>query len=294
MSTLRKQLKQNGSEIWPITSATAVHFKYNSGDTNRITQPENNTDYQLDKFLNGLGDIFMSKNAVIEIATNVSKGPGILYNSAENTTAVGKPESGTNGAFVKCSYSSGTVSLSFDTSTYLTTSTKYAASASTGGDATKATNVAGGAKGKILYQSGAGTTAFLNTGSAGNVLGWDGTNGVPTWISIENYTTTTSSATQYSLRSTEWTNTITLPTDKGTYALFIDDTQSGTYAGVFSIQGNVSGKLEEIPLHWNSLATTTADTLRIYAGTKEKKLVLSAANTTAVNHSVIIKYKRII
>ena len=48
------------------------------------------------------------------------------------------------------------------------------------GTASNATNLAGGAANKIPYQTAAGTTAFLNTGSSGQVLK-AGTNGALSW-----------------------------------------------------------------------------------------------------------------
>jgi hypothetical protein len=148
----------------------------------------------------------MTKDEVVGIATNINKGTGVLFNSAASTTAVAAPSAGTSNAFVKCTYTSaGVLSLAFDTTTYLPSTTKYALSSSVGGNAKLADAVAGGAKGKILYQSAAGTTAFLGTGSAGQVVGWDATNAIPTWVSAENYTTNTIAAANYSLSSGAWT-----------------------------------------------------------------------------------------
>jgi hypothetical protein len=292
---VRKQLQwDDTTDMWPITDASAVHYTYNPSDSSKITSPITGTSYGLDNFLNGLLDRFMTKDEVTAIATNISKGAGTLYNSTANTTAVATPSAGTTSAFMKCAYTAaGAFSVSFDTTTYLASTTKYAASASVGGDATRAVSLSNGAKGKIPYQSAAGTTTFLDVGAAGKVVGWDASNAVPIWVDAENYTTTSSTAAAYSLRSGEWTNTITLPTQVGTYALYIEDAQSGSYAGVFAIKGT-TGKIDEISLHWNSLATTTNDNLRLYAATKETKLVLSAANATATSHTVTIKYKKLI
>jgi uncharacterized protein YfaS (alpha-2-macroglobulin family) len=108
---------------------------------------------------------------------------------------------------------------------------------------------------------------------------------------IENYKTTTVASASYSLSKDSWTTAITLPSTAGTYALYIEDSTNGVYAGIFSVSGT-AGKLEEIPLHWYSKAATTADANRIYAGTSGSNLVLAAV--TAASYTLTIKYKRII
>jgi len=150
---VRKQLQWNDStDIWPITDASAVHYTYNPSDATKITNPVSGTSYGLDKFLNGLGDIFMSKDEVTGLAVNISKGVGVLYNSAANTTAVAAPTANGTSNFIKCTYTSaGAFSISFDTTTYLPSTTKYAVSSAVGGDATYAVDVKGGAKGNLLY-----------------------------------------------------------------------------------------------------------------------------------------------
>ena len=49
--------------------------------------------------------------------------------------------------------------------------------------ATTATNIAGGAAGKIVYQSAANTTAFLDTGTSGQLLKSQGSGKAPVWFS---------------------------------------------------------------------------------------------------------------
>jgi hypothetical protein len=53
--------------------------------------------------------------------------------------------------------------------------------ASLTGNASTATNVAGGAAGELLYQSGLATTAKLGVGTDGYILTYDGTNTKPQW-----------------------------------------------------------------------------------------------------------------
>jgi len=92
-------------------------------------------------------------------------------------------------------------------------------------------------------------------------------------MTIENYTTSIITAANYNLSNAEWTAVSTaLPTQTGTYALYIDDSTNGSYAGIFAIEGGAKEKLDEIPLHWATSTTTTADSARIYAAVKEGKL----------------------
>lgn len=294
---VRKQLRwDDNTDIWPITDASAVHYTYSPSDSTRITSPVSGNSYGLDKFLNGLGDRFMSKDEVVGIATNMNKSAGVLFNSAANTTTVAAPSAGTSNAFVKCSYTSaGVLSLAFDATTYLPSTTKYALSGSVGGNALLANAVAGGAKGQILYQSAQGTTTFLGTGSAGKVVGWNASSAIPAWVDAENYTTVSIAAANYSLSNGAWTTVSTaLPTTSGTYALYIDDSTNGSYAGIFAIEGGAKEKLEEIPLHWATAATTTADSKRVYAAVSSGKLQLASTDATATTYNLTIKYKRII
>lgn len=293
---VRKQLQWDDStDIWPITDASAVHYTYNPSDASKITSPTSGTSYELDNFLNGLLDRVLTTNDIIAAANNINKGKGILYNSGDSTTAVALPSAGTTNAFVKCTYTSaGAISLAFDTTTYLPTTTKYAASSSVGGSATTAVDLAGGALGNILYQNAANDTAFLANGSSGQVLKCNG-NAAPSWMTIENYTTSTIASANYSLSKDSWTAVSTaLPTTSGTYALYIDDSTNGSYAGIFAIEGGAKEKLEEIPLHWATAATTTADSKRIYAAIKEGKLQLASNDSSATTYTLTIKYKRII
>ena len=66
---------------------------------------------------------------------------------------------------------------------YMNGGTLYATtfSGALSGTASSATNLAGGAKGNIVYQSAAGTTAYLANGSNGQVLKFNTTTGLPEW-----------------------------------------------------------------------------------------------------------------
>jgi hypothetical protein len=71
-----------------------------------------------------------------------------------------------------------TVPLTYNPSTNTLTSTNF------NGNATSATNLAGGLGGQIPYQSAASTTALLANGTAGQVLTSAGTTLAPTWTTI--------------------------------------------------------------------------------------------------------------
>jgi hypothetical protein len=61
----------------------------------------------------------------------------------------------------------------------------FSASTFTGalsGNATTATNLSGGSGGTIPYQTGAGTTAMLANGTAGQLLQSNGTTAAPSWV----------------------------------------------------------------------------------------------------------------
>lgn len=295
MSIIRKQLQwDDNTDIWPITDASAIHYTYNPSDASKILSPSSGTSYGLDHFLNGLTERFLTTDQIVGAATNVNKRKGILYNTSPSITDAALPTAGVSNTFVKCTYTSaGVLSLDFDTNTYLPTSTLYAASTSVGGNATRANNLANGVLGNIPYQSAANTTAFLANGTSGQVLKCNGS-AAPSWMTIENYVTTTVTSATYTLSNSAWTQAVTLPTESGTYALYIDDSTNGSYAGVFAIEGGASEKLDEIPLHWATAETTTADSNRIYAAVNEGKLKLSSNDSSDTIYTLTIKYKRII
>lgn len=149
--------------------------------------------------------------------------------------------------------------------------------------------------GAHTYNSSTTLFAPTSVGTSGQILQSNGS-GAPSWVSTENYETVTLSTSEaYSLSSSSWSAVSTaLSTTSGTYALYIDDNTNGSYSGVFAIEGGASEKLEEIPLHWATAATTTADTTRIYAAIKEGKLQLASNDSAATSYTLTIKYKRII
>ena len=144
------------------------------------------------------------------------------------------------------------------------------------------------------YTSSSTFFAPTSAGTSGQILKSNGS-GAPSWITVENYTTSTIVSANYSLSKDSWTAVSTaLPTTSGTYALYIDDSTNGSYAGIFAIEGGAKEKLDEIPLHWATAATTTADSKRVYAAIKEGKLQLASNDSSATTYTLTIKYKRII
>ena len=144
------------------------------------------------------------------------------------------------------------------------------------------------------YNSGSTFFAPTSVGTSGQILKSNGS-GAPSWVDTENYVTTTVSSNSYNLQVNSWTNVDSVaPATSGTYALYIDDSTNGSYAGVFAIEGGAKEKLEEIPLHWATAATTTEDSKRIYAAIKDGKLHLASNDSSATSYTLTIKYKRII
>jgi hypothetical protein len=69
--------------------------------------------------------------------------------------------------------------MTYNNATNTLTATTFSGALS--GNATSATNIAGGAGGQVLYQSASGTTAKLANGTSGQVLTSAGTTLAPTW-----------------------------------------------------------------------------------------------------------------
>lgn len=106
--------------------------------------------------------------------------------SATNATNVGIATSSTNASFYPTFVSTTTGNLpplvdsdlTYNPSTNTLTATTFS------GNATSATNIAGGAGGSIPYQSALNTTALLANGSNGQVLTSNGGTSAPSWTTI--------------------------------------------------------------------------------------------------------------
>lgn len=128
---------------------------------------------------------------------------------------------------------------------------------------------------------------------------------VPTNKAVYNYVTSTlgvaatveKTSITKSLNSSTWTETgYTLYGEsQGSYMLQITDTTTAAvFTGVFSVYHGSSATgndLDEIPLHMCASATNK---VRIYAATQNGKLLVSSQDTSATNHTLTIKYKKII
>ena len=128
---------------------------------------------------------------------------------------------------------------------------------------------------------------------------------IPTNKAVYNFVTSTlgvtttivKSSITKSLNSSTWTETgYTLwGEEQGSYMLQITDTTTGAiFTGVFSIYHGSSATgndLDEIPLHMCASATNK---VRIYAATQNGKLLVSSQDTSATNHTLTIKYKKLI
>jgi len=129
-------------------------------------------------------------------------GVGTLTAGTWNATTIAIAHGGTNGTATPTagavSYGTGTayafsaagssnqVLLSGGTGapTWTNQSSLSVGSATSATSATTATNLAGGAASQIAYQTGAGATAFIANGTAGQVLVSAGAS-VPTWAGID-------------------------------------------------------------------------------------------------------------
>jgi hypothetical protein len=100
------------------------------------------------------------------------------------------------------------------------------------GNATSATNIAGGATGSLPYQSGTGATTFLAAGSNGQVLTLSG--GVPTWAAVGGTGTVTNvSALTLGTSGTDLSSTVANSTTTPVITLNVP-TASATNRGVLS------------------------------------------------------------
>ena len=259
--------------------------------------------------------------------TTAPKQGGIIYGSS--TTKYDCTAAGTSGYYLKSNgtsaptweqFSKSTVGLSNVENTALST-WKGSANITTLGTITSGTwsgstiGVSKGGTGKtswtqysIPYASGTAAISEIAIGTAGQILTVNSSRNGYAWQTCENYTTVTVATSKGSSDSTkqfissEWRALESLdsgkswPTVAGTYAIYISDAQSGEYSGIFSVskESTKANKIDEIPLHWASLAANTADTLRIYAATQSGVVKFSCANSTAATHTLTVKYKRII
>jgi len=102
-------------------------------------------------------------------------------------------------------------------------------SASCSGNASSATNLAGGSAGNIPYQSGSGATAFVGNGTSGQVLQSNAA-GAPSWVTFSGGATlnTSPSGTLYPTMSSSSTNGATFSTAYISSSALTFDASTGT------------------------------------------------------------------
>jgi hypothetical protein len=225
----------NASGTWGISitgnSATVTNGLYSTGSYSNPTW-----------LTSILGSIVSGAVSTATTATNVAGGAAgsLVYQSAAATT--------TTLALGTTNY---VLTAGASAPQYVAQSTLSVGSATT---ATTATNLAGGGAGYIPYQSGAGTTAFLASGTTGQVLTSNGTS-APTWSTPTSYATvtddTTTAATRYPLFANQTTGNLTTEYVSSTKLQYNPSTGvftatgfSGSGASLTSLTaGNLSGTI---------------------------------------------------
>ena len=225
----------NASGTWGISitgnSATVTNGLYSTGSYSNPTW-----------LTSILGSIVSGAVSTTTTATNVAGGAAgsLVYQSAAATT--------TTLALGTTNY---VLTAGASAPQYVAQSTLSVGSATT---ATTATNLAGGGAGYIPYQSGAGATAFLASGTIGQVLTSNGTS-APTWtnasggVSITDDTSTVTA--RYPLFAAVTTGTVTTEYVSSTKLQYVPSTGvltatgfSGSGASLTSLTaGNLSGTI---------------------------------------------------
>jgi hypothetical protein len=135
------------------------------------------------------------------ISQSFSPGNGTTVFSSLSTTALSVINAGSNTTTVNsnqiiCSQVSGGLQTTI-TPTSVTTTTFTGALSGNATTSTRATNIAGGLGGQILYQSALDTTAKLTNGTAGQFLQSNGTTLAPSWVNQNAAATVSLSPTSF-------------------------------------------------------------------------------------------------
>jgi len=196
-----------------------------------------------------LGSIVSGAVSSATTATNVAGGAtgSLLYQSAASTTT--SLALGTSGYVLTAGASAPQ---------YVAQSTLSVGSAST---ATTSTNLAGGGAGYVPYQSGSGTTAFVSSGTTGQVLTSNGTS-APTWTtpagSVSLSDDTTTNATRYPLFANATSGSVTTEYTSSTKYQYNPSTGTLT-ASVFSGAGTgLTGTASSLSIGGNAATATSA------------------------------------
>lgn len=152
------------------------------------------------------------------------------------------------------------------------------------------------------YATAISTTSGTTSATVNN---YNSDSYVPTNKAVYDFVTTTLAVSPIisktsitkSLNSSAWTETgYTLyGEEQGSYMLQITDTTTAAvFTGVFSIyhgSSTTGNDLDEIPLH---MCANTTNKVRIYAATQNGKLLISSQDTSTTDHTLTIKYKKIL
>jgi hypothetical protein len=170
----------------------------------------------------------------INIATGTISAAGLTTSNLSNTAGI------TNNQLANKSITIGTTSIDLGNSATTIAGLSSVTSTNFVGDLTgKATNLAGGTAGSIPYQTSAGTTAMLPTGTANQVLIADG-NGGYSWLTSSsltgNYVPYSGATSAVNLGSYDLTvNGLTVGKGPGT------STTNNTALGTSALSSNTSG-----------------------------------------------------
>jgi len=193
----------------------------------------------------------------------------IVSGAVASATTATNLSGGTAGAIAYNSGAGATTFLSLGTTNYVLTagasapqyvaqSTLSVGSATT---ATTATNLAGGGAGYVPYQSASGTTAFVSSGTTGQVLTSNGTS-APTWTtpagSVSLSDDTTTNATRYPLFANATSGSVTTEYTSSTKYQYNPSTGTLT-ASVFSGAGTgLTGTASSLSIGGNAATATSA------------------------------------
>ena len=152
------------------------------------------------------------------------------------------------------------------------------------------------------YNAGSGIYAPTTAGTDEYILQSNGAGNAPSWITADTVidrgitlATTTTNKT-VSLQSSVWTEVdggITITSNEPeTYVIQILDADTGVvHSGVFSTGNGNESDLEEIYLQ---VFSNSSSNKRLYAAIQNKKLQLASDDASTTNHTVTIKYRKLI
>jgi len=196
-----------------------------------------------------LGSIVSGAVASATTATNIAGGTAgaIAYNSGAGATT-----------FLSLGATNYVLTAGATAPQYVAQSTLSVGSATT---ATTSTNLAGGGAGYVPYQSASGTTAFVSSGTTGQVLTSNGTS-APTWTtpagSVSLSDDTTTNATRYPLFANATSGSVTTEYTSSTKYQYNPSTGTLT-ASVFSGAGTgLTGTASSLSIGGNAATATTA------------------------------------